>query len=171
MKTRQTSQNEAGFTLLEFMVVVVIVGIVAAIVYASDTPKSAYVDSAARELYAAVIDARQEAIRSGRSVILRSTNRQVIEVYRDENGNGVIDDGDIARTILTVPMYVRLTEDTPVVLFNNRGYLVDETGQPTQLSIQFCETQSDNMNICRAGGRLTTVAANVAGVAEILYAQ
>jgi prepilin-type N-terminal cleavage/methylation domain-containing protein len=169
MKTERKIKKEVGFTLLELLVVVAIIAVVGSIVLATETPARTFVNSAAKEIYSAVIDARQEAIRSGRSVIFQTSDRNLVKLYRDENGSNAIDEGDMARTALNMPMRARLVADLGPVYFNNRGYLVDEVGQPATLSIEICETEKNNQDSCVAGGYVTTVTVNVAGVADIVY--
>ena len=168
---RAKMKRQDGFTLLEMIVVVAVIIVVAVAAYATmgTRPMRVYTDSAAKQIVSIIQDARLEAIRSGRNVIIQSFNQNLIEFVRDEDGNLQISDLDQVRNEIEVTGGVILAEDVGPVMFNNRGYLVNAAANPTTVNITFCPLDPEEPTQCLEKSRVARVQISVVGLPKIFY--
>jgi len=154
-----------GFTLLELLIVLAILGIGAGVMAVSmgSKPLRMHTDIAAKESSALVRSARLEAINSGRNVILSASGSR-IDAYLDTDSNRQVTSGDTLLTGMEIPTQVILTPYFRPVMFNNRGYLEDSTGAPTQLRMLFCIPEG---SACKNDEAYARIDVNLAGIPEV----
>lgn len=162
-----------GFTLLELMVVIAIILIGAGFLYSTAGVRSSavYADSTGRQLFTLVQSARQEAIRSGRSVIIQQTDDKLnFRVWRDENANSEVDsDTDVLKAELEIPRQVIISDEIQPAFFTTRGYLVDVSNNPTTMSVTICSPDPESSGECLVGERYSKVSVSVLGLPTIKH--
>jgi prepilin-type N-terminal cleavage/methylation domain-containing protein len=89
-----------GFTLIEMVLVVVIVGIVAALTLPRIDYTKYRVNSSMRGLGTTLLGAQRRAVSRQHDVIVTfDVTRQAIRIHEDANNNGALDDGERTRGI------------------------------------------------------------------------
>lgn len=166
------AKGRAGMTLIELLIVVAMIGITSAVALSAYSTMSSLTDthSYARQAAAYLQDARMDAINSGRDVIIESSDQlDRLRFSRDENGNGTIDTGDVARADMTLPGGVLISRKVGPILINNRGYLVDIARQPMSLNITFCLKNTDSPTTCLTGEKMARLSITPAGIPSLTY--
>ncbi len=98
--TKTGTKSEAGFSLVELMVVVAIIAVIGAIAVPNMSPANARLKQAARELYGNMQRARMEAIKSNQNVgIVFDTVNNLYQLCQNFNSDN--DCTDAGETILT----------------------------------------------------------------------
>ena len=128
---RAPSRNQAGFTVTELMVVVAIVGIIAAIAAPdmAEMIRRQRVKTASFDLFAGLTMARSEAIKRNITVQVTPTNGDWTQgfVVTDANDRKVREQQGWERMTMTGPNLVR---------FNSAGRLSSGGGGPVAISVQ-----------------------------------
>jgi|GEM_PF-5958143 len=160
MSGMRTLADKTGFTLIELMVVVVIIGVLSTLGLAvwGSRPPSQGVQAAAREIYALMQDARFEAIRTKQNVTITADGNK-IKSYGDTNGDGASED----RSLVEPPMNVVLCTTVNQVHFTPKGSLQDSSNQPTSLTVTYGYKTCDGTNF-RA-----SVITNPVGFTQLKY--
>ncbi|HEY7497189.1 MAG TPA: prepilin-type N-terminal cleavage/methylation domain-containing protein [Vicinamibacterales bacterium] len=117
LKDRRTLRDDAGFTLLEIMVVVALMGVLAAmaIMVSPSFTQTARADSGIAQVLDAIRSAREVAISQRRNVQLRFIGNNAIQTVRVEIGaNGQVTGTTVLRTVeLENRMRFDLDADVP----------------------------------------------------------
>lgn len=117
-----------GFTTVELVVVVIIVGLMAALVLPKVRVDNAAVDSAARSLQLSMLSAQRDAVARAHNVLVRvDTDAHTVSVVWDENGNGQADEGERSRPIM-LPEAVRFAAPPGVPPLDGAPPEADSTG-------------------------------------------
>lgn len=103
----RSSNRRRGFTTVELAVVIIIVGLMAALVLPKVRVDNSAVDSAARSLQLSMLSAQRDAVARAHNVLVRVDGDQHrVSVVWDQNGNGEVDSGERSRPIM-LPEAVR----------------------------------------------------------------
>jgi prepilin-type N-terminal cleavage/methylation domain-containing protein len=90
-----------GFTTVEIAVVLVIIGLMAALVLPKVRVDNAAVDSAARALHLSMLAAQRDAVARAHNVlVVVDGSDHTLSVVWDANGNGVADAGERSRPVM-----------------------------------------------------------------------
>ena len=124
---KRISQNNFGFTIFEMMVVIAVIGIIAAIAIPNiGAQMRAYRFSASiRNLQSAVQNARMEAIRRNASACMAiDLVEDVCTTFVDTNADGIQNAGEPTLNMLPMPEGVDIVAPVApgnVIQFNSRG--------------------------------------------------
>jgi len=96
----QSTGRRAGFTLLELVVVMVLMGVVASIALPRIDVARFRVNSAFREIGMTLLAAQRAAVLKQHSVVVAiDSARGLLRVHEDRNNNGVIESGEPLRFV------------------------------------------------------------------------
>jgi type IV fimbrial biogenesis protein FimT len=119
------SKNQSGFTLMELILVVAVMGIVAAIAIPSFMAllPAMRVNGAARQVMSDLMDARMEAVKQNHEFKVFFLNNHEYKILDDNDSDGVDDGGlEISRTIDIQDNYKDVTlSDTGDPVFSPKG--------------------------------------------------
>ncbi len=166
------TKQARGFTLLEVMIVAAIVAVTASVSLAffGSRPARVYTDTAAKQFYTMLQDARGEAIRSSRNVIVQANGLRYISVWRDESGDGTVNESrEFMRGELKLTGEVLMSEEFTSVFYNHRGYLTELNGSPANRTVIFCVADPNDGNRCLAEGRTATIEISALGLPSLQY--
>ncbi len=101
------TKSEAGFSLVELMVVVAIIAVIGAIAVPNMSPANARLKQAARELYGNMQRARMEAIKSNQNVgiVFDTVNNQYLLCQNANSDNDCTDAGETILSTTTFSTY------------------------------------------------------------------
>ncbi len=173
--TANRQNRPSGFTLLELLVVVSIIVVSAGMMlaYSSTSDMAVTVNSAAREVSSLLRSARQDAIQSGRQVLVARSGSTIL-AYRDEDGSlGEKTAGDVTliEQRLVRKVLFKMTDGSDVVQwigFTNKGYLICSSGRPTA-SLEFCVEDPDSAGDCEAEKAFAKVDLSVIGMPKLTF--
>ena len=143
MTMRTPSRNQAGFTVTELMVVVAIVGIIAAIAAPdmAEMVRRQRVKTASFDVFAGLTMARSEAIKRNITVQVTPNNGDWVNGFKvtDANDRLVRDQQGWDRMTMAGPNFVR---------FNSAGRLSSGGGGPATISIESASTHANYGKRC-----------------------
>ena len=140
---RTPSRNQAGFTVTEIMVVVAIIGIIAAIAAPdmAEMIRRQRVKTASFDLFAGLTMARSEAIKRNITVQVTPNNGDWVNGFKvyDANDRLVREQQGFERMTMAGPNFIR---------FNSAGRLASGGGGPATISIQAPDTYANYGKRC-----------------------
>lgn len=193
--TMTKNRLQDGFTLIELMIIVAILGVLISVAVATRSNKTVLVQAYAKNIYGVFVDAKLEAIRTGQSAIVQIDGR-TLKVFIDANGNmqgdELIDgtgervkptESDYSNGVLTntgsfdelytmvrLPVGVAFSTVFQPVYFNSRGIMNSvATDQPASIVVTVCQEDVPSYGNCVSGSNLSQVTVNMAGVVRIDY--
>ncbi len=156
MKRRQKRMKQSGFTLLELMIVISVVGLLAGITLRrTDAWDQFATRGAADQFTSAHQKARTTAVRFGAVAELHidaSTDRFWVQIDTTASGSGIMD--TIGRVVDLSENQVDLRATRSLLCFDPRGLIAAAAGCPTQgsLAIAFSRgSSSDSMSATASG--------------------
>jgi type IV fimbrial biogenesis protein FimT len=155
--TRHPLSNETGFTLIELIVTISIVGVLAALAIPSftSTITSNRLTTATNQVVSALNLARSEAVKHGTTVIVTELNTNACtnpsataqweggwDVYIDINGNGSCDSKELIKSfpLLQSGYTLRSTNFTPSISYTQLGQNASGAGNFT-----ICNTAASSL--------------------------
>lgn len=126
---KMTRYRERGFTLVELMIVIVVIGILAAIAAPNYQSFMAQrrLNGAARQIMSDLMAARMKAVSLNQKVKISFKNDHEYEIWNDANGDTAVADNegdDIAKDI-NADYYDVTFSDTTNIFFHPRGTAVN----------------------------------------------
>lgn len=163
-RAKPVNRNAGGFTLIELMVVVILIGIVAAYAVPSFTQvvASNRVTSAVNGVVGTLNYARSEAVKAGRTVNVRAMDGASwdsgILVWLDANGNSTFEATEELRRFEDFDGSLTLAGEGALTQFGFRGngYLTSSATGEFELSVTSPDTPFDRFVCVGFSGRVRT---------------